>query len=197
MKNAQKTVEIGRELAQNAIDRIPDDAWPVLDLAFQILLVVAAVWLFLSLIAWWRRRAYNLTVASTARRNRKAQPEFLKVDEKARREAIARGHEHAERLDDRDREEELAALRAGKEPVTLAKRIASLASLILSVFTLFTTVSGVFMQVTKVGNEATEWTVGDRLQYVIENHPIATTVAVVIILIHVFQYFYDRKWQKD
>ena len=47
------------------------------------------LWLLLSLVAWWRRRAYNLTVASTARRSKKAQPDFLNVDKKARAKAKA------------------------------------------------------------------------------------------------------------
>ena len=94
---------------QDAIDRIPPEAWPLIDIACKVTVAIALVWIFLALVAWWRRRAYNLTIASTAKRNKDAQPDFLTVDKKAREAAIERGAAHEADLTERERQEAIAA----------------------------------------------------------------------------------------
>ncbi|MXO91961.1 hypothetical protein [Pontixanthobacter aquaemixtae] len=167
----------------------------MIDIAFKITIVLAVVWLLLSLVAWWRRRAYNLTVASTAKRNKKAQPDFLNVDKKARDAAIKRGEAHEEMLEDREREEEIAAMKAAKGPITWAKRISSAASLIMSIFTLGTGISGVVLNVGRMGDYLKEGTSGGRLQYLLQEHTIGVIVALVIIVIHIYFYFSKKKWE--
>lgn len=195
MKNAEEVLQATRETAQAAIDRIPPDAWPMIDIAFRITIGVAIAWLLLSIFALWRRRAYNLTVASTTRRNKKAQPGFLKVDEKARAKAVRRGEAHEEVLEDREAEEELAALKAAKGPVTFAKRMASLASLVMSVFTLGSAFMGVILNVGRMGDYLKAGTSEGRIQYLLQEHPIGVAVAVLIIALHIYFYFTKKKWE--
>lgn len=181
---------------QDVIDRIPPDAWPLIDTLFRITIVVALVWLLLALVAWWRRRAYNLTVASTASRSEKAQPDFLKVDHKAREAAIERGAAHEDFLEEREREEALAALKAAKDPLSLTERLAGLAAFLMSLFTLATMVFGAVTNVSKMG-EALE-SVGsvEKIQKVVADHWLGTLVAVFVIVWHVYKYFGDRKWKE-
>ncbi|QUL36754.1 hypothetical protein [Erythrobacter sp. JK5] len=195
MKQAQEALEATRQGAQAAIDSIPPDAWPMIDIAFRITIAVTIVWLMLVIVAWWRRRAYNLTVASTARRNKKAQPEFLSVDEKARAKAIERGERHEDMLEDREREEEIAALKAAKGPLSLAARFASLTSLIMSLFTLASAMSGVVLGVGRMGDYLQEAGTSGRLEYLLREHTVGSIIVVLVIAIHIYQYFSKKKWE--
>src|SRR5687768_3481576 len=90
---------------QNVLDRIPPEAWPLVDRLIPITVAVAAIWLALSIFVYWRRRAANLTPVTAPRRNKDAQPDFLNVDHKARREAIERGEAFERELEEREAEE--------------------------------------------------------------------------------------------
>lgn len=192
-QNAMRTTE---EVARRAIDSIPPDAWPVIDLMMRITIGLAAAWFVLSLIGWWRRRAYNLTIASTASRNKKAKPGFLDVDHKAREGAIARGEAYAEALDEREREEALAALKAAAGPVSLLSKFTRLATLGMSIITLLTGFSGAIFNVTKMGEYVEVATTAGRIQYIIEQHPIGTAVVMFVIGYSIWRYFADKKWEK-
>ena len=78
--------------------QIPPEAWPFIDLLFNITLVAALIWGAISLFIYLRRRALNLTPVSAARTNEQAQPDFLKVDEKARAEALQKGEAFEQKL---------------------------------------------------------------------------------------------------
>jgi hypothetical protein len=174
---------------QDLVDRIPPEAWPLIDTLFRITVPLTLLWLFLALVAWWRRRAYNLTVASTASRSKKAQPDFLRVDEKARKAAIARGEAHEEFLENREREE-------GKDPLSLGQRLAGFASLIMSLFTLSTMVFGAVSNIQNMGKafqvpgHLGKDAKGDRRSL------FGTILAVFVIGWYVYKYFADRKWKR-
>ncbi|MEP3050449.1 MAG: hypothetical protein ABJP48_03460 [Erythrobacter sp.] len=193
---AQGGVRAVQEGAQRVIDQIPPDAWPFIDLMFQITISLTLIWLVLELIGWWRRRAYNLTVAGTASQNKKAQPDFLKVDEKARKEQIARGERHEEMLDAREREEALAALKAAKGPVSIASRIASMATLLMSLFTLLSGLSGAVFSVGRMSSYLEEAGTTGRLEYVLTEHTFGCVVAVFVIGYNIWRYFSEKKWKK-
>ncbi|MEO5938003.1 MAG: hypothetical protein ABIQ43_03225 [Sphingomonas sp.] len=178
---------------QDAIDRIPPEAWPLIDIAYKVTLAVVALWIFLALVAWWRRRAYNLTIASTARRNKKAEPDFLHVDKEAREAAIERGHEHETELTERERVE--AEVAAGRDPVDLSKRIAKMAALLMSVFTLVCSFLGVVGNVGAMEKSVQNLTASGKIQYVITEHPIGTIIVVLVIAYNVWDYFTNRKWE--
>jgi hypothetical protein len=181
---------------QDAIDRIPPEAWPFIDILFRITIALVAVWLVLALVALWRRRAYNLTVASTAGKSRKAQPDFLKVDDDARDDAIRRGERHEKLLDDRDKEEALAALRAAKDPLTLGARLAGWAAAAMSVFTLLTAVVGVVGNVGRMGDMVSQMSSAERLEYLVTTYPISSLVVVLVVIYSVYRYFADRQWKE-
>ena len=183
------------DAAQQAIDAIPPDAWPVIDQMMRVLIVLFAVWLVLSLIAWWRRRAYNLTVASTAARNKQARPGFLKVDHEAREAAIRRGEAHADLLDQREADEMAAALKASAGPVGMLEKLARFATLLMSIFTLLTGFSGAIFNVTSMGRYIEEAGVAGRIEYLLTEHPIGCAVAVFVIGFNIWRYFAEKKWE--
>ena len=193
---AQSTAQAARDGLQQAIDQIPPDAWPFIDLMFRITIALAIIWIVLVLIAWWRRRAYNLTVASTARKSKKAQPDFLSVDKKAREEAIERGERHEKHLEEREREEALAALKAAKEPVTWASRIASAATFLMSLFTLLTGFAGTVLGVGRMEGYLVEAGTDGKIEYLLREHTIGCIVVVLVIAYHIWRYVAEKKWKK-
>ena len=177
---------------QDAIDRIPPDAWPLIDIAAKVTVVIAVVWIFLALVAWWRRRAYNLTIASTAKRNKDAQPDFLTVDKKAREAAIERGAAHEAALTERERQEAIAA--AGG--LTKGSHVARIAALLMSLFTLACSIMGVVGNVGAMEKSVQNLTASGKIQYIIQQHPIATVIIVLVIAYNVWHYFQHRKWEE-
>lgn len=181
----------------DVLDRIPPDAWPLIDRMFQITVAVAAVWLALTLFVYWRRRAANLTPVTAPRRNKDAQPEFLNVDHKARKEALERGEAFERQLQVREAEEARAAERAALGKATSGRRLAKLASLVMSVFTLATLILGSIGNIGRMGEYMQQLSAPERIVEVIGNHPIGTTVLVLVIVAAVFQYFQERKWRPE
>lgn len=177
---------------QDAIDRIPPDAWPLINIAAKITVAVALVWIFLALVAWWRRRAYNLTVASTAKRNKAAQPDFLTVNKEAREAAIDRGKAHEAELTERERLEALAA----SSGLAKGSHFARLATLLMSLFTLACSVMGVVGNVGAMEASVQKLNASGKIQYIIQQHPIATIIIVLVIAYNVWHYFSHRKWEQ-
>lgn len=182
---------------QQVVDRIPPEAWPLIDTLFRITIVIALVWLLLALVAWWRRRAYNLTVASTASRSKKAQPDFLRVDEKARKAAIERGEAHEEVLEEREREEALAALKAAKDPLSFSQRLAGFAAAAMSIFTLSTVIFGAVTNVTRMGEALQAVSSFEKIRIIIVNNWLGTLIALFVIVWHIYKYYADRKWKEE
>lgn len=179
---------------QDALDRIPPDAWPLIDRMFEITVIAAAIWLALSLFVWWRRKAANLTVVSSADKSKSAQPDFLNVDHKARREAIERGEAFERQLDAREAEEARTAALASLKPATTGRRIAQLVTLLMSLFTMATAVIGSIMDVSRMSEYMQRLSAPERIMAVIEANPIGTIVVVLVVAATIFKYFYERKW---
>ncbi|MBS0479869.1 MAG: hypothetical protein JSR79_11295 [Proteobacteria bacterium] len=177
---------------QDAIDRIPPEAWPLIDTTARITVVVALVWIFLALVAWWRRRAYNLTVASTAKRNKAAEPDFLHVDKEAREAAVERGKAHETELTERERLEALAA----SSGLSKGSHFARLAALLMSLFTLACSIMGVVGNVGAMEKSVQNLTASGKIQYIVTQHPIATVIIVLVIAYNVWHYFQHRKWEE-
>lgn len=182
---------------QNVLDRVPPDAWPLVDRLFQITVGVAAIWLALAIFVYWRRRAANLTPVTAPSPNRKAQPDFLNVDHEARREAIARGEAFDRQLEEREAEEARLAERAALGTATSAGRLAKLASLVMSIFTLATMVMGSILNVGKMGEMMQQYSTGERILAVVRAHPIGTAVIVLVIVAALFQFFTERRWRPE
>lgn len=177
----------------DVLDRVPPDAWPMIDRMFDITIIAAAIWLALTIFVYWKRRAANLTPVTAARRSKKAQPEFLKVDHKARRAAIERGQAFERSLEQREEEEARAAALAALKPAARAGRVAKIAALITSVFTLIAMIFGTILNVGKMGELMQQYSTTQRLAAIIQNHPVGTTVAAVVIAAGLYQFFHERK----
>lgn len=192
----QTAIDATREGVQEVVEQIPPEAWPLLDLMFKIVIGLFIVWICLSLIAWWRRRAYNLTVASTARVNKKKQPGFLSVDKKDRERQIGRGEAHEDALDERDREDAAAALKAAKEPLTIGARIAKLATFLMSIVSLLTGFSGAMLGVQRLGGDISELSAAGRIKELVIEYPLGVAVCVFVIGFQIWQYFKKEKWKE-
>lgn len=182
---------------QNVLDRVPPDAWPLVDRLIQITVGVAAIWLALTIFIYWRRRAANLTPVTAPRPNKHAQPDFLNVDHKARREAIERGEAFEQQLQEREAEEARRAEMVALGSATSAGRLARIASLVLSVFTLLTMIVGSILNVGKMGELMQNYSTGERIVAVIRAHPIGTAVIVLVVAAALFQFFNERRWRPE
>lgn len=182
---------------QNVLDRVPPDAWPLVDRLFQITVGVAAIWLALTIFIYWRRRAANLTPVTAPRPNRDAQPDFLNVDHKARREAIERGEAFDRQLEEREAEEARRAEMVALGSATSAGRLARIASLVMSLFTLATMVIGSIANVGKMGEMMQQYSSGERILAVVRAHPIGTAVIVLVLAAALFQFFTERRWRPE
>src|SRR5262245_28301837 len=77
----------------------PSTADTLLGVFSWLVIIFAALWLLMSIIGYFHRRAYNLTLAESG--GRPIKPDFLKVDKKRRKDAIERGEEYDEVLEKR------------------------------------------------------------------------------------------------
>lgn len=195
-QQAQQGLDVAREAAEGAIERIPPEAWPMIDLMFKITIGLFVVWIFLALVAWWRRRAYNLTVASTHKRSKAAQPDFLSVNKEAREAAIERGEAHEEALAERDEAEAAAALAAAGKPLGFANRLASIATTAMSIFTLLTAISGAALNVGKMDEQVKELTASGKIEYLLKEHTFGVIVVLLIIAFQVWKFFNKEKWKE-
>ena len=175
---------------------IPADAWPVIDILFNVTCVVTAIWLATAVFIWWRRSASNLTTASSASPNRKATPDFLSTDEKARKEAIKRGEQFDRELDKQEREDERNARRLARRKETGISRITRLISLFMALFSLATMISGTVFQVSFMGRLWDQYSASERLLGVVTAHPIGVGVTVLVILYNLVTFVTNRKWEE-
>lgn len=179
---------------EQTLQQIPPEAWPIIEILFNVTMALAGIWLALTVFVIWRRHASNLTPVNAASKNNKAQPDFLKVDQNARAEAIKRGDLHQQALDRRDAEEARAEARANsvsrREPLTFMQRLAGLVTFIMSLFTLLSIVTSSVFTVSNMGNMVGEYTAVDRITAIIMAHPIAFTICALIILARVYTQFF-------
>lgn len=180
----------------DVLDQIPPEAWPLIDILFNLTMAATGIWLAITVFVWWRRSASNLTPVNAAEKNRKADPDFLKVDHKARAEAIERGEAFDKEIERREREAELAKERAGRTPLSFSQRAARFLSFFMSLFTLATMIFGAIFQVTRMGQMMQQYSTLERITTVVQSHPISFTVATLVIVFQVYRFFVDRKWQE-
>lgn len=178
------------------LDQIPPEAWPLIDLLFNITMVAVAIWLAITVFVWWRRSASNLTPVNAADKNRKAQPDFLSVDHKARAEAVQRGETFDREIERREREEARAAAQTQRPRTTVSQQLARFVSFFMSLFTLATMIFGAIFQVSRMGSMMREYSTAERIVAVVQDHPISFTVAGAVILFQVYRFFVDRNWQE-
>ena len=181
----------------DVLDRVPPEAWPLIDRMFQITVAVALIWLALSLFVYWKRKAANLTPVTAPGRNKDAQPDFLNVDHKARKAAIERGESFERELQVREAEEARTAERAALGAATSGRKLAKLASLLMSIFTLGTLIAGSIGNIGRMGEYMQQLSAPERILESIRNHPIGSVALVLVIAAAVYQYFNERKWRPE
>lgn len=180
----------------DALDQLPPEAWPLIDLLFNLTMAAAGIWIAITVFVLWRRNASNLTPVNSASKDRGAQPDFLRVDKKARKEALARGEAFDKEIDRRDHKAEKAKARGTRKPATASQRIALFVSFLMSLFTLATMTFGAIFQVTRMGEMMKEYSTLERLSAVIQAHPISFSVATLVIAFQVYRFFTERNWQE-
>ena len=174
---------------QQTLDQIPPEAWPFIDLMFNLTMAAAGIWLAITVFVLWRRHSSNLTPVNAAEKNKKAQPDFLKADQKARDEAIRRGETFQKELDQRDAAEARAEAKRQRGKASLAQSISGIVALIMSLFTIVSIVYGSIFTVSRMGGMMEEYSTIERMTAIIMNHPIAFTVCIIVILARVYTYF--------
>ena len=180
------------EPVRSAIETVPPEAWPLIQLLFNVTITFTALWLAWTIFVMWRRSASNLTAVRGASANPAAEPEFLSVDKKARREAIAKGETFEKEMQRRDREEATDARRAARRQETMLGRVGRLISLGMALFSIATMISGTLFQVTIMGRYWEQYSATERLTAVIQNHPIGVSVTIAVILYNIVTFVMKR-----
>lgn len=158
--------------------------------------IATAVWIALVIFIHLRRSASNLTPIHAAKK-RNVKPSFLSVDHKKQKAMKEAGAEYDAELATREAHEEAEAeaKKDAKRPETILARIARILSVLMSVFTLATMIGGVIFNVNYLGGMLRQYSALDRLMVVVQQHPIAVTVAVLVIGYHIYSYIVSRKWK--
>lgn len=178
------------------LNQIPPEAWPLIELLFNLTMATVGLWLAITIFVWWRRSASNLTPVNAVSRSETAQPDFLKVNEKARAQAEARGEAFDKQLERQEREAARAEAHGDRRPRSASQRIAGLLSFFMSLFTLATMIFGAIWQVSRMGQLMQEYSTFERITAVIQNHPISFSVIALVIGFHVFRFITDRQWKE-
>lgn len=165
-----------------------------LDTLLQGTIVLGSGWLAYTSFVSWRRSAANLTPVAAAPANG-AQPGFLGVDHDGRKAAFERADQFEASLDAREKQAAEESRRAKKRGGI--GRVAGLASLFMSIFSLLTLIAGAVWQVTWIGTVWGRYTASERLVAVMKDHPFAFAVCVIVIAYHVISFFVERPWRSE
>jgi hypothetical protein len=154
----------------------------------------AALWLGSTVFIQMRRRATNLTSAHQAGVKKEATPDFLKVDDKARAEALKRGEQYDKELVEREKAE--AEAKAGKpsakkDPVSMVKLLSGGAAFLFSLFTLLGSVLGTFRTLETAGVKMSQF---EQLGAIIAKYPIPTAICVFVIGYTIYVWVSQKKW---
>ncbi len=166
------------------VTELPDWLYAVLWLN----VAVAAVWVVLTLVVYMRRKASNLTPVNAPDVKKSAAPDFLKVDHKAREAQIARGEAFEKELSKRE-----AAENADGRKASMLRRLAGLATLFFSIFSLISTAVGVIGQVDRIGGALSQ---ADKLGLIVQKYPIPFAVCAFVIGYYVVMFFVQKQWTR-
>lgn len=155
---------------------------------FAATVVTGALWLAASCFLSWRQRAAGLTPVGTAL-GEAPSPDFMRVDHKARAQAMERGDAHRARLDARDAAEAAAV----PGPAIAAERAGGVLALLMSTFTLASMVFGAVMQVRWMGHYAEDLTAPGRIVELVRAHPAAFAIAVLVAILQIARFARAKK----
>ena len=153
----------------------------------------AALWLVSTIFIHMRRRATNLTSAQQAGVNKNAAPDFMRVDHKARDEAMKRGEAYDQELV--EREKAAAAAAAGeklkKEPVGILKMISGIAAFLFSLFTLVGAIVSTFRTLDSAGVQLSKM---DQVGAVVAQYPIPSIICIFVIGYTIYIWVSQKRW---
>jgi hypothetical protein len=144
-------------------------AW--IDRIVYIFLGLVLLWIFLKVIGYFMRRAYNLTPAGTAK-SKNLQPDFLKVDHAQRQELIDRGRQFDK------------AYEPPVEKVATAARFGVIFSALVSFGTAAFFALGRVVDYDKTWQDLTAF---KKFSTILKSHPVGFIIALLIIIGGVIQ----------
>ncbi len=153
--------------------------------------VIFVAWLVLTVLVRMRRSASNLTPAGSAKADKEARPDFLSVDRKAREAQIRRGDAFEKELEKREAKE-AAGARGDPSPASFWKRIAGIATMLVSIFTLLSTLIGVIFQVDRIGQTLSQ---ADKIGLLLQRYPIPFAVCAFVIGYYIVNFFLRKQWK--
>jgi hypothetical protein len=164
----------------------PETIDTVLRLLSWGLFAFTALWAVTGTIAYFHRRAYNLTRAESSH-SQNIKPDFLKVDKDKRQQALDRGAAYDQVLQGR-------AAPSPVETASLWSRFAAMATAVLALITLMVgtlnSVGALQQGVEKISN----W---DTLSQLVSDHKAGTVVALIVIAANVIVFVEgSKKWRK-
>ena len=170
----------------DTLDQIPPEAWPIIELLFNLTMAAAAVWLAATVFVMWRRYASNLTPVMAAEKNRKADPDFLKVDKKAREQAIRRGESFEKELQRR----EIEANTSGKRSAgSMIQHLSGLMALVVSASTLLSMLLGAYLSVFRMGEMWEGLSGADRLMELWDKYPVPIIISLIVLVAQIYVFF--------
>ena len=179
------------------LSRIPPEAWPLIETVLRVTAVVTVVWLALTLFIQLRRNASNLTPVNAARKNKADQPDFLSVDEGARKDALERADQFESQLAKQEEAEARAARELlSRKPASMAQRAFRALSFLMSLFSLLTMIFGSIWQIGRMGSLMKEYSTVERLVAVIQNNPISFTVALLVCVYAIWSFVQSQSDKK-
>ena len=156
------------------------------DLLYGLAIAAGCVYLGATAYFSWRRKSMNLTPVTSAGANPAARPDFLNVDKDARSAALERGDAFEASLRARE-----ASAAAGDTPEA-AKKF-SLVAMVMSAFTLVTMLVGSVWQISFIGRYAEQLSAKGRLAAMVQEHPVAFAVSMVVCIVQVVTFFAERR----
>ena len=182
---------------EESLKSIPPEAWPFIGFLFNVTIIFTMVWLGLTLFINMRRSASNLTPINSVSVKKKAQPDFLTTDKKARKEALKRGDDFEKELSEAEKNQERAMRRMQRRKETPIGRAGRLITLGMAIFSLATMVSGTIFQVSIMGRYWEQYSASERLTSVVTKHPIGVAITAGVILYNFVIFFKNRKWEQN
>jgi hypothetical protein len=152
-------------------------------------IVLGGLWLVTGVMGYMHRRAYNLTHAESGR-NQKIKPDFLKVNKKAREEAMERGEAYDEKLDVREGAPPPPA------PAAFLERLARAGATITALFGLIAAVVGTLTRAGSLQAGIEEIASFDKLMTILRNYPLGAAVAVIVVAANVIAFYTAEKKKK-
>lgn len=159
-----------------------------LDVLVWCLLVVTAIWLVATVYEQVLRRRHNLTRAETARRNKTLELDFLKKDAAAQNRALDAADAAARNLGEPAEDPPVS------DTVSGFRHLFSVATGFVALITLLGVVASTIIRLDNVGDLIRRAGLV-QLEGIIDQYPVGTSIAVLVIIYHVIAFFVFKKWK--